>query len=148
MVWIPDKKLVKDAPARKRFDLDDMERSVTAPEIEYGALRDKSQLSRTVFYFRAFDCDVPDQYGRITGSFNIRIHLMDFGHRFCDEKVTAYSFDELARKTFFCLTLPLRYDILCVSIRRGAVGAEVLLAIGIIITWNDACKVSLLRKGQ
>ncbi len=57
--WIPDKKLIKDAADKKHFDIDDMERSVTALEIEYGALRDSEHISRTLFYFREFEEDIP-----------------------------------------------------------------------------------------
>ena len=61
--WVPDQKLIKDAADKKHFDMDDPEKSVTALEIEYGALRDESQLSRTLFYFREFENESPAEYG-------------------------------------------------------------------------------------
>ncbi len=57
--WIPDASLIKSAAKKKQFDIDDMERSVTALEIEYGALRDSAHLSRTLFYFREFEEALP-----------------------------------------------------------------------------------------
>lgn len=40
-----------------------MKKSVTAFEIEYGALENKEQLEHTLFYFREFEGIVPEKYG-------------------------------------------------------------------------------------
>ena len=50
--WIPDAKLLKNAALYKDYDIDDFEKSVTALEIEYGALSDRSIPERCLFYFR------------------------------------------------------------------------------------------------
>ncbi len=56
--WIPEEELIADAVQSKRdFALDELEKSVTALEIEYGALSRPDQLSRTLFYFREFTSD-------------------------------------------------------------------------------------------
>jgi hypothetical protein len=73
MVWIPDKKLVKDASVRKRFDLDDVERSVTAPEIEYGRfgmiLRFQERLSVFVHLTATFPINTEALPARLTSEF-------------------------------------------------------------------------------
>ena len=52
--WIPEPETMLAAEeGREGLDPDDLEKSVTALEIEYGALRGKGQLSRTLFYFRS-----------------------------------------------------------------------------------------------
>jgi len=63
--WIPERKLIEDAASRKEFYLSDLEKSVTALEIEYGALRDEEHIARTLFYFREFDEELPSdsKYG-------------------------------------------------------------------------------------
>lgn len=50
--WVPDSKLIKNAAQRKNFELSDLEKSVTALEIEYGALSDPESLKNTIFMFR------------------------------------------------------------------------------------------------
>ena len=56
--WIPEEELIADAVQSKRdFALDELEKSVTALEIEYGALSRPDQLARTLFYFREFTSD-------------------------------------------------------------------------------------------
>lgn len=41
----------------------ELEQSVTALEIEYGTRSNPEQLERTLFYFRAFEGEVPASYG-------------------------------------------------------------------------------------
>ncbi len=60
--WIPDQGLIADAASRAKFALEELEQSVTALEIEYGALSNPKQLERTLFYFREFDGEVPERY--------------------------------------------------------------------------------------
>ncbi|MFG6384076.1 MAG: tetratricopeptide repeat protein [Lachnospiraceae bacterium] len=50
--WIPEPKLLKSAANRKNYHLSELEKSVTALEIEYGALADKEVLKRSIFMFR------------------------------------------------------------------------------------------------
>lgn len=70
--WIPDKSLIEDAAIRKnrqleskelqRMQLEDLEISVTALEIEYGSLRDSERFSNTLFYFREIEGEAPSDY--------------------------------------------------------------------------------------
>ena len=60
--WIPDSKLIGDVAASKKLSLDDLEMSVTALEIEYGALSGTDNLDNTLFYFREFESEVPNEY--------------------------------------------------------------------------------------
>ena len=60
--WIPDADLIKTAAARKRLELDELQRSVTALEIEYGALCDEKKFRNTLFYFREIEGDAPSDY--------------------------------------------------------------------------------------
>jgi len=60
--WIPDSTVVGSVAAQKKFDLQDLEMSVTALEIEYGSLSSGADLSHTLFYFRDFEGVVPDEY--------------------------------------------------------------------------------------
>lgn len=54
--WIPEEQLIAETIQEKKdFALDELEKSVTALEIEYGALTQKEQLKRTLFYFREFE---------------------------------------------------------------------------------------------
>ncbi len=50
--WIPPEKLIRDVSAQKEHKLYDADKSVTELEIEYGALAEKGQLDRCLFYFR------------------------------------------------------------------------------------------------
>jgi len=60
--WIPDKKLILSVSSRKALQLKDLEYSVTALEIEYGALCDPAKLERTLFYFREIEGMAPEDY--------------------------------------------------------------------------------------
>ena len=60
--WIPDEHLIKTAAERKKMQLDDLQKSVTALEIEYGALSNTSGVTDTLFYFREIDGDFPDEF--------------------------------------------------------------------------------------
>ena len=62
--WIPEKELVWEMVGeRKGIMLEDLEKSVTALEIEYGALKNREQLNHTLFYFREFTGAIPEGYG-------------------------------------------------------------------------------------
>jgi len=53
--WIPDKKLIENAVKQKAPEfsyLAELEKSVTALEIEYGALAEKGLIDHCLFYFR------------------------------------------------------------------------------------------------
>ncbi len=60
--WIPDSKLIGDVAASKKLSLDDLEMSVTALEIEYGAFNETDNLDNTLFYFREFETEIPNEY--------------------------------------------------------------------------------------
>ena len=63
--WIPEPETLREIEkTRSGMNLKDMEKSVTALEIEYGALENKQQLEHTLFYFREFEGPVPEKYGR------------------------------------------------------------------------------------
>ena len=50
--WIPSQELIHQTlDTKPGFTLDELEKSVTALEIEYGALRNPEQLKHTLFYF-------------------------------------------------------------------------------------------------
>lgn len=61
--WIPSDGLIADAAAYKKLQLDHLKKSVTALEIEYGALRGEKTPDRTLFYFREITNDPPAGYG-------------------------------------------------------------------------------------
>lgn len=51
--WIPEERMIENAlEGRPDFTLDELEKSVTALEIEFGALANAEQMKRTFFYFR------------------------------------------------------------------------------------------------
>lgn len=56
--WLPPEELIEETVKRRCLSLDNLEKSVTALEIEYGALPEALN-SRTLFYFREFDSDIP-----------------------------------------------------------------------------------------
>lgn len=61
--WIPSKELIEEAVNnRTDFSLSQLEKSVTALEIEYGALRNSDQLENTLFYFREVTGNPPIDY--------------------------------------------------------------------------------------
>lgn len=60
--WIPDAELIKNASEKKNFILEDLQRSITALEIEYGALANEDKLRNTLFYFREIDGELPEDY--------------------------------------------------------------------------------------
>lgn len=63
--WIPEPETLREMEkTRAGMNLKDLEKSVTALEIEYGALGNKEQLAHTLFYFREFEGYVPEKYGR------------------------------------------------------------------------------------
>ena len=60
--YMPASRLISDIAKRKELQLDDYRKSVTALEIEYGALLTKPKLSNTLFYFREIDGILPEGY--------------------------------------------------------------------------------------
>ena len=50
--WIPEEQYLKEAAYEKDYTLDEYSKSVTALEIEYGALRNSQSAKRCLFYFR------------------------------------------------------------------------------------------------
>lgn len=63
--WIPEPETLREIEkTRSGMNLKDLEKSVTALEIEYGDLENKQQLEHTLFYFREFEGAVPEKYGR------------------------------------------------------------------------------------
>ena len=59
--WIPNGSLIQTAAERKQLQLDSLRKSVTALEIEYGALSG-SRWENTLFYFRSFDGPWPEGF--------------------------------------------------------------------------------------
>lgn len=61
--WIPDQALMREAAAQRHMtQIDCLNTSVTALEIEYGALESKEKLAHTLFYFREMSGSVPPEY--------------------------------------------------------------------------------------
>lgn len=61
--WIPNAELVDEAvKSRREFELDELEKSITALEIEYGALNNPRQKEQTFFYFRELEGEPPEDY--------------------------------------------------------------------------------------
>lgn len=60
--WIPNEKLISDCAATRGLSLDELEKSVTALEIEYGALSNPDNLDHILFYFREIVGRAPDMY--------------------------------------------------------------------------------------
>ena len=61
--WIPEGSLISETiQGRKEFELDELEKSVTALEIEYGALNHPGQLEKTLFYYREARGSMPEIY--------------------------------------------------------------------------------------
>ena len=58
--WIPNRRLIRNA-VRGRCERLDRRMSVTALEIEYGALLKPEQMARTLFYFREHMQNAPEQ---------------------------------------------------------------------------------------
>lgn len=58
--WIPSQETLKNSVERKKLLLEDLNMSVTALEIEYGAMC--KDPKRTLFYFREIDNDAPERY--------------------------------------------------------------------------------------
>ena len=58
--WIPDREIIADVSRRRRLALDDLEKSVTALEIEYGAIRERRRVF--VYLRRIEDGDIPELY--------------------------------------------------------------------------------------
>ncbi len=59
--WVPPKDKLEQVTNRKKYPIYDFEKSVTALEIEYGALAEDRKLDRCLFYFRD-EIQVPNDY--------------------------------------------------------------------------------------
>lgn len=57
--YMPSSNLISDIAKRKELQLDDYQKSVTALEIEYGALLSESKTANTLFYFREIEGITP-----------------------------------------------------------------------------------------
>lgn len=61
--WIPEENLIRETTKRyPEIELDELEKSVTALEIEFGALSKEGQLGRTLFYFRKMNGTPAEKY--------------------------------------------------------------------------------------
>lgn len=61
--WIPEENIIANAlEGQPDFTLDELEKSVTALEIEFGALAHTDQIDRTFFYFREMEGNPSDIY--------------------------------------------------------------------------------------
>lgn len=60
--YMPSSSLISDIAKRKELQLDDYQKSVTALEIEYGALLTKPKTSNTLFYFREIEGIAPKEF--------------------------------------------------------------------------------------
>lgn len=60
--WIPSEDLTKSAAERKKIELEDLQISVTALEIAYGALSTPERCRQALFYFRHIESDCPRDY--------------------------------------------------------------------------------------
>lgn len=60
--WIPSRDLVASTASRYALALDDLEKSVTALEVEYGALANPDRLANTLFYFREIEGMPPEDF--------------------------------------------------------------------------------------
>ena len=60
--WIPDSELISLAASKKALMISDLECSVTALEIEFGALCDPVKASKTLFYFREIENEPESDY--------------------------------------------------------------------------------------
>ena len=60
--FMPGQTAIAREGRRKAMTLQDLEISVTALEVEYGALRDQESLRHTWFYFRELTGDIPADY--------------------------------------------------------------------------------------
>ena len=58
--WMPENgDLIRIAAEQKKLQIKDLEKSVTALEVEYGSLSDKTKFQNTLFYFREIDGKLP-----------------------------------------------------------------------------------------
>lgn len=60
--WIPSDTLIEDTAKRKKIELDHLRKSVTALEIEYGALHNEKTAQNTFFYYREIENEFPSDY--------------------------------------------------------------------------------------
>ena len=60
--WMPGARAIESTAATKGLSLDDYDISVTALEIEYGALAESGRRMNTLFYFRELTGDVPESF--------------------------------------------------------------------------------------
>jgi len=60
--WIPSEDLTKSAAERKKMELEDLQISVTALEIAYGALSTPERCRQALFYYRHIESECPSDY--------------------------------------------------------------------------------------
>lgn len=60
--WIPSDTLIEDTSKRKKLELDHLKKSVTALEIEYGALHNENTANNTFFYYREIENEFPSDF--------------------------------------------------------------------------------------
>ena len=90
--WIPSESLVRSTADKYALELDDLEKSVTALEIEYGALSSTSKFANTLFYFRQIDGLADAEY-RVEDEAHARRlrELKERIWRLCGERVRTYT---------------------------------------------------------
>ncbi len=70
--WIPEQDLIRETTKRyPELELEELEQSVTALEIEFGALSKEGQLGRTLFYFREMKGHPSEEY-RSEGTYHAK----------------------------------------------------------------------------
>ncbi len=74
--WIPSPGLVQSTADRYHMQLQDLEKSVTSLEIEYGALSSSARLQNTLFYFREIEGELPADYGPEDGEHAARLEAL------------------------------------------------------------------------
>lgn len=90
--WIPSEPLVQATAQRYALVLDDLEKSVTALEIEYGALANPTRLSNTLFYFREITGMPPADYLAEDAAHALRLeNLKSRIRRLTGDRIRTYS---------------------------------------------------------
>lgn len=91
--WIPNAELVDEAvKSRREFELDELEKSITALEIEYGVLNNQRQKEQTFFYFRELEGEPPEDYLAEDEVHREKLlHLKQRILKLCGDRVKTYS---------------------------------------------------------
>lgn len=89
--WIPEPELLKNAASTKDYLLEDLDKSVTALEIEYGALGDPDVLKRSIFLFREPMPEADDDYQSEGEEYTKRLNaLKDRIYKIAGDRVFSY----------------------------------------------------------